>query len=202
MSQIMHATQFKATLKNIRKGAREMNKKRIATKKLAARRAKFAKRCATLKKKMRKDLNKQVRLFAAEQKAKENKIKAEARAAARAAKQAASAEKKTYKPRRSKEEIAADKAAKLKRAEERVWQKAAKLAEKEEKARVRAQKKAAKMTKKSTSKNKKSRRSKSEIQLDIMKKELARRSKFEAKFQQKFSLNKRAFNACVRAAKK
>jgi hypothetical protein len=198
MSQLMHATQFKATLKNIRKGAREMNKKRMVIKKLAARRAKFAKRCATLKKKMKQDLKKQVRRYVAEQKAIENKRKAEARAAARAAKQAASVKKKTYKPRRSKDEIASDKAAKLKRAEERLWQKAAKMAEKDEKVRVRAEKKAAKM--KSTRKNK-PRRTKEEIKLDIMKAHILRMVRWEANFKKKFNLSKRAYNACVRAAK-
>lgn len=198
MSQIMHATQFKATLKNIRKGAREMNKKRMATKKLAARRAKFVKRCATLKRKMSMDLKKQVRRFVAEQKAIENKRKAEARAAARAAKQAASVKKKTYKPRRSKDEIAADKAVKLKRTEERLLQKAAKMAEKELKARVRAEKKAANMA--STRKNN-PRRTKEEIQLDIMKSHILRMVRWEANFKKKFNLSKRAYNACVRAAK-
>ena len=42
MSQVMHANQFKATLKTIRKAAREMNKKILATKKAAAKKAKFA----------------------------------------------------------------------------------------------------------------------------------------------------------------
>ena len=234
MSQvIIHANQFKATLKGIRKAAQQMKKLRL-------KKAKFAKRQAMLAKALKKDADKRERRAAAaeklaikQQKADERAAKkaakeaakaakeaakaqrAEERAAKKAAKEAAKANKKTYKPRRSKEEIAAEKAAKEERAIERALlrelkaqdkaikaeERAAKKAAREELIKDKALKAAAKLFESGETRKTRVRRTKEEIQADIMKKEMERRAKFDRKFMSKYDLTQKAFRACVRAAK-
>ena len=166
---------------SIRAASRQMKKKILATKKKEVSKNKFLKTQARLQKSITKFQKK------AEKREKKaaNLILKEERVRKAALKQAEKALKptKVYKPRRTKVEIEAAKLEKMKIATE--------------KAKVNEMKKALKKAEKEASRKYAPRRSKEEIQIQIMEKEMNRQLKFYTTFQEKFELNEESIQIMV-----
>tara|TARA_B100000795_G_scaffold253499_1_gene223719 strand:+ start:415 stop:999 length:585 start_codon:yes stop_codon:yes gene_type:complete len=107
--------------------------------------------------------------------------------------------KKIYKPRRSKEIIAQEKLEKENRIKERVIKNQKIKEAKEYNAQQREQKKLDKLTNARSTKKYAPRRTKAEIQLDIMKNELIRRNKFDKMFNEKFNLSPTSIRSIKRS---
>jgi colicin import membrane protein len=197
MSAIVMSSKFQ---KSIKARARVMKKKIAASKKASIARRKFQ--------------NKQLKLQKALDGVEKRRLRREATAAAAAAKEQRKADRaakkaaKASKPKRRRRSkfminteklqkaLAVDKKRRLRREAT-----AATTAAKEQRKAERDAKKVSKRATKASGRKYAERRSKEEIQIDIMKKELERRVKFDTKWKNRFNLTRKATSLVKRAAK-
>lgn len=165
--------------KEIRIGAKNMKKKITASKIVARKKQRFAKRVQGLEKKMLALEKKRARVVAAELKKQEKLLKKEQREAKKAEK--ANRPKRKYTRRSPEEKEAAQR-------------------EKKVAAEKRALRKQERLANKAATRKYAIRRTKEQIQEDIMSKELARRAKFDKMFAEKYSLSKRQISSIRRKA--